>query len=337
MSHPKNILIIGGVAGGMSCATRLRRLGGTAKITVIERGPYVSYANCGISYALGGVIENEAKLHVQTVDKMKSCEQAGKPLSAIALKTESKIPYDKLVLTMGAEAFLPPIEGIHSEHVFTLQTIPDLQKIQAMIDKTQIRRAAVIGGGFIGIEAAENLRRLGLDVTILEYDQHVFPLVDGDIAQVVDDELRKNGVHLMLSARVSKITSATDSQPAEVIAEGADPVPADLVIVGVGVRARTAIAKDSGMAVGRTGVTVNESMQTSDPDIYAVGDMVETPPSHCGWKGHATSPRRTCQPPRTFHLGRLEGLRQFSSQSLGAIAEAIVRYNRTKLARLSSS
>lgn len=290
MSHQKNVVIVGGVAGGMSCATRLRRLDETVNITVIEKGPYVSYANCGLPYALGGIISEE-KLRVQSVAKMKdwfnidarvntelvSIQREEKRVTVRdATGTESTMPYDKLVLAMGAEAFLPPIEGVDLPHVFTLQTIPDLQKIQALIAGTQVRRAAVVGGGFIGLEAAENLRHLGIDATILEFDHHVFPLVDPEIGQMVDEELRRNGVQLMLNARVTKITSPTDSEPGQVFAEGIEPVAADLVIMAVGIRARTAIAREAGLSVGRTGVTVNEAMQTSDPDIYAVGDMVET-------------------------------------------------------------
>ncbi|KAM5346627.1 hypothetical protein ACJ41O_009632 [Fusarium nematophilum] len=293
MPHPKQVLIVGGVAGGMSCATRLRRLDETAAIIVVERGPYISYANCGIPYALGGVVEDEAKLHVQTVDKMRSWfnidARTKTELTAIhrdvkkatirdlSTGVESSVPYDKLVLALGAEAFVPPIEGADAEHVFALQTIPNLQEIQAMIAKNNCRRAAVIGGGFIGLEAAENLCRLGLEVTVFEYDQHVFPLVDPEIGQVVDAELRNNGVQLKLNARVTKITSPSDGAgPGQVLAEGQEPVPADLVIMAVGVRARTAIPKEAGLDLGKTGVSVNEFMQTSDPDIYAVGDMVET-------------------------------------------------------------
>ncbi|RSL95983.1 hypothetical protein CEP52_011717 [Fusarium oligoseptatum] len=292
MASSKQVLIVGGVAGGMSCATRLRRLDEDAKITVVDKGPYVSYANCGIPYALGGVVESEGKLHVQTVDKLKtwfnidartntelkSIQRDEKTATILDLSSgeESSVPYDKLVLALGAESFVPPVEGVDSEHVFTLQTIPNLQEVQAMISKKGCHRAVVIGGGFIGLEAAENLRRLGIEVTIFEFDQHVFPIVDPEIGEVVDEELRKNGVNLKLNARVTKITSASGAEPGLVFAEGQEPVPADLVIMAVGIRSRTAIPKEAGLESGRTGVSVNEFMQTSDPDIYAVGDMVET-------------------------------------------------------------
>ncbi|KAM0439845.1 hypothetical protein ACHAPT_000942 [Fusarium lateritium] len=292
MSQSKQVLIVGGVAGGMSCATRLRRLDENAEITVIDKGPFVSYANCGIPYALSGVVESEGKLHVQTVEKLKgwfnidaktnteltSIQRDEKTATIRDLLSgeEALVPYDKLVLALGAEAFVPPIEGADAEHVFTLQTIPNLQKIQAIMSKKDCRRAVVIGGGFIGLEAAENLRRLGLEVTIFEFDQHVFPVVDAEIGEIVDEELRKNCIHLKLNSRVTKITSASDSEPGLVFSEGHEPVPADLVIMAVGIRSRTAIPKEAGLEVGSTGISVNEFMQTSDPDIYAVGDMVET-------------------------------------------------------------
>ena len=286
MAQAKNVLIVGGVAGGMSAATRLRRLDETAKITVLEKGPYISYANCGIPYNLGGVIEKESALHLQTVPKIKAWFNVDVHVNTELLRIdrgnntatvrdnktgiESTLPYDKLILAMGAEAFVPPIKGVHSKHVFHLQTIPDLQQIEAFIVSNNVRRAAVLGGGFIGLEAAENLRKRGLEVSLFEYGPHVFPLVDGDIAERLDTGLVRNGIDLALNARVLEITDSS------IVAEGRDPTPVDLVIVAVGIRARSAIAKEAGLAVGQKGVTVNESMQTSDPDIYAVGDMVET-------------------------------------------------------------
>ncbi|OAA59150.1 FAD-dependent pyridine nucleotide-disulfide oxidoreductase [Niveomyces insectorum RCEF 264] len=314
--QPKRILIVGGVAAGMSCAARLRRLDEHAAIIVVEMGPYVSYANCGLPYALGGVIADESALHVQTVAKLQSwfnldirvntalvrIQRSAKSATVrdLATNVDSVLPYDKLVLAMGNESVVPSsIEGARLAHVHTLQTIPDLQAIEAIMaattttttTTTPCHTAAVIGGGFIGLEAAENLHRRGLAVTIFEYGTHVFPPIDADIAQVLHDELRRNGVRLELDARVTKISArrqttsdakteeeASLSSPPLVFAEGQhEPVPADLVILAVGARARTAIARDSGLAVGETGVTVNDAMQTSDPDIYAVGDMVETP------------------------------------------------------------
>jgi NADPH-dependent 2,4-dienoyl-CoA reductase/sulfur reductase-like enzyme/rhodanese-related sulfurtransferase len=175
------------------------------------------------------------------------------------------------VLALGAESSRPLIKGIDSEHVFTLQTIPDLQHIQSHIATKKCQNVAVVGGGFIGLEAAENLRLLGLNVTVLEYLPHVFPPADRDMAEPLHKEMERNGIHLVLNARIGEITSS------QILLEGDDPIKADLVIVAAGVRPRTAVVEDAGIQVGKAGVVVNDTMQTSDPDIYAVGDMVQTP------------------------------------------------------------
>ncbi|KIX05354.1 uncharacterized protein Z518_06226 [Rhinocladiella mackenziei CBS 650.93] len=297
-SHRKRVVIVGGVAGGMSCATRLRRLDENAEIIVLEKGPFVSYANCGIPYALGNVITDEAKLHVQTSEKIKSwfnidvktkaevleIDRAAKTVtfgdsSEASDRDDEKVrqvSYDKLVLALGAASFRPPVEGINSEHVFTLQTIPDLQNVKAHIAKHGCCNAAVIGGGFIGLEAAENLRLLGLNVTIFEYLPHVFPPIDQDMAEPLHKELQRNGVRLILNARITRIDAASCSAPAAVVLDSSKSIAADIVVVAVGVRARTDVARKAGLEVGKTGLKVNDAMQTSDPDVYAVGDMVET-------------------------------------------------------------
>ncbi|KEF50965.1 uncharacterized protein A1O9_12983 [Exophiala aquamarina CBS 119918] len=291
--QPNTIVIVGGVAGGMSCATRLRRLDEKANIIVLEKGTYVSYANCGIPYALGNVIKGEAKLHLQTAEKIASWFNIDVKTDAelVAIERTSKlirvkyrvnegcgstgatehIRYDKLVLALGAESFKLPIKGIDSGHVFTLQTIPDLQHIQSYIATNKCQNVAVIGGGFIGLEAAENLRLLGTNVTVLEYLPHVFPPIDRDMAEPLHKEMERNGIHLVLNARITEITSS------QILLDKTSPVNADLVILAVGVRPRTAVVEDAGIWVGKAGVVVNDTMQTSDPDIYAVGDMVETP------------------------------------------------------------
>ena len=292
-STPRNIVIVGGVAGGMSCATRLRRLDEQATITVLEKGPYPSFANCGIPYALSGIISDESKLHVQTVPKLNSwfnldvrvntevssIDRANKTVSLVdAEQNKETIPYDKLVLSLGAEAVIPPIEGVDAAHVFKLTTIPDLQGIQAYIAANRVKKAAVIGAGFIGIEAAENLDLLGLDVTLYELAPHVFPVIDADLAEMLHAEMRKNNMKLAVGAQVTRIVAAdrAEGKPGMVYAKNATDLEADLVIVAVGVRARTQLARNAGLKVGRTGVVVNDHMQTTDPDIYAVGDMVET-------------------------------------------------------------
>lgn len=291
---PLNVLIVGGVAGGMSCATRLRRNLESAHITVLEKGPYVSYANCGIPYALGGVIADEAKLHVQTPEKMAAwfgvdvkteteLLHINREKKTVTVKkareqgAEEEMGYDKLVLAMGAQAMIPPIKGVDAPHVFTLQTIPDLQSVQAYIRDKQPKTATIIGGGFIGLEAAENLQALGIEVTVFEFFPHVFPPVDADIAEVLQVELKKNGIKLMLSSKVTDIVAPTpEGSRGKVVAEGKEAVEADMVILSAGVRPRVEIPVAAGLEKGKVGLQVNAQMQTSDPEIYAVGDMVET-------------------------------------------------------------
>lgn len=286
------IVIVGGVAGGMSAATRARRLDETASITVFEKGPYVSFANCGLPYALGGVIKDESALILQTPTAFKNrfnidvhdnsevvaIDPARKTVDVKASGSEtlSQYPYDKLILAQGAEPFRPPIEGIESPDVFTLQTITDLQDIKSYIASNPVKNVAIIGGGFIGVEVADALHGLGVKVSLIEYTPHIFPLLDADMTEPLHKELRQNGVNLLLNARIQAIVPAKDGEPGHVTLSSHEPVPADLVIVSVGIRARTALAKQAGIILGKTGVKVNEFMQTSEPDIYAVGDMVET-------------------------------------------------------------
>lgn len=289
---PIRIVIVGGVAGGMSAATRARRLDEKASITVFEKGPYVSFANCGLPYALGGVIKEEAALILQTPKAFKerfnidvhdnsevvAIDTANKTVGVKAAGSEtlSQYPYDKLILAQGAEPFRPPVDGIDSPNVFTLQTITDLQNIKSYIASNLIKDVAIIGGGFIGVEVADALHGLGVKVSLIEYTPHIFPLLDADMTEPLQKELRQNGVSLLLNARIQTIIAAKGGEPGQVTLSSHEPVPADLVIVSVGIRARTALAKQAGLTISKTGVKVNEFMQTSDPEIYAVGDMVET-------------------------------------------------------------
>ncbi|KAK4169094.1 putative NADH oxidase [Cladorrhinum sp. PSN259] len=286
----KRIIIAGGVAGGMSCATRLRRLDEHAQITVLEKGPFISYANCGIPYALSGTIPSEEKLHLQTPEKAKAWFDVDvlthaelvsidrSEHAATVLRDgvrQEKMGYDKLVLSLGAEPLIPPIEGVKgAENVFTLTTIPDLRGIMGYVKQKEggVKSAVVVGGAFIGLEAAENLKEMeGMEeVTVVERLPHVFPLADADMTYPIEKEMRSRGVRVLTRTSVKKV------EEGKVYLDDGKEVNADLVIVAAGVRARMGIAREAGLEVGPTGVTVNEYMQTSDPDIYAVGDMVET-------------------------------------------------------------
>ncbi len=287
-----NLVIVGGVAGGMSAATRARRLSETASITVFEMGPYVGYANCGIPYALGQVIQNEEALVLNTAKSFKDRFNLDVHLGSEVVKVDRErrtvevssgggdirqFPYDKLILAQGAKSFVPPIKGIDLPHVSTLQTIPDLQKVRAALQKPNAKHAAIIGGGFIGLEAADNLRALGLEVSIIEMAPQVFLPVDRDMAEHIHTELRQKGVRLYLEAKITEIVAAKGDQAACVLLQDGEAVPADVVIAAVGVRPRVSLAQQAGLEIGKSGfLRVNEFMQTSDPDIYAVGDMVET-------------------------------------------------------------
>lgn len=326
MSSSPRVIIIGGVAGGMSCATRLRRLNEHARITVFEKGPYVSYANCGIPYALGGVIADRDKLLLQTpesfkarfnvdvfvntevmaIDREKKVVRVRKVPGEVErdwLKGEGvvtgvsgdgedegeerrgrsatgekrggvgevrEVEYDKVVMSMGAKSRKLDVEGIDGENVFHLATVEDLDAVKEFISKQGVKRSCVIGGGFIGVETAENLRLLGLEVAVVDINQHILPPVDMDVAALAHAEMRKNGVRLALGAKLRKI------EKTRVLLEDGGEIQAELVMTMPGVIARTELAKKSGLEVGKTGVKVNAQMQTSDPDIYAVGDMVET-------------------------------------------------------------
>ncbi|KLO92802.1 Uncharacterized protein LW93_3956 [Fusarium fujikuroi] len=283
---PRRIIIIGGVAGGMSAATRLRRLDESAIVTVFEQGAYTGFANCGIPYALGKVIEHDEELILRTPMDFKERFNIDVHVRAevvnidrakhlVSVRTEGddcirQFGYDKLILAQGAEAFRPLCAGTDVDNITTIQTIADLQKVHELLSDRDAKYVCVIGAGFIGIEVAENLRNLGLDVSIVEYGSHIFPPIDGEMAEILHSELRDNGIQLFLNESAQKIDKSRVTLSSGLV------LPADLVILAAGVRARTGLAKQAGLVLGATGVSVNTHMQTSDPDIYAVGDMVET-------------------------------------------------------------
>ncbi len=279
----RRVVIIGGVAGGMSAATRFRRLDPMAHITVLERSGYVSYANCGLPYYVGGVIEDEAALLLQTpaslgarfridvrvhaevtsIDRTKQIVHVRDTVTG----AESEVPYDTLVLSTGASAIVPPLPGIERAH--TLRTVEDVQRIVAAIDGG-VRRAVVVGGGFIGVEAAENLRHRGIDVALVEAAPQVLTPLDPELAVLVADELRRNGVDLHLGVALASI----DDDGVH-LADGS-VLPADLVILAIGVRPDTSLARAAGLEIGpRGGIRTDEVHRTSDPLVYAIGDVAE--------------------------------------------------------------
>lgn len=286
----RTIVIIGGVAGGASCATRLRRMDESAEIIVIERGPHASFANCGLPYHIGGVIAEEEKLLVareplfkerftielRTRHEVVSIDRASNEVEIRDL-AEDRIyrqRYDSLVLAPGAAPLRPPLPGIDLPGIFTLRNIPDTRAIKEWIAGHSAKTAVIVGGGFIGLEMAENLRHLGLDVTVVEMLPQVMPPMDPEMVTPVHDFLTSKGIRLALGTAVSGF--AEKDGHLEVLTKDGAAHPADIVILSIGVRPETTLAKSCGLTLGeRGGIRVDEQMRTSDPDIFAVGDAVE--------------------------------------------------------------
>lgn len=288
----KRILIIGGVAGGASCAARLRRLDEHAEIHIFERGLYVSFANCGLPYYVGGVIpqeedllvanpelfRNRFRIHVHTRTEATLIDTAAKQIEVRDLESGAvrREAYDALVLSPGAVPVRPPLPGIDLPGIHTLRNIPDSQKIREWIDDKKAKTAVIVGGGFIGLEMAENLAHRGMSVTIVEMLDQVMPPLDPEMAAVVAKRLTDHGVRLALGDGVAGFEQAEQGGLIVKTASGASHA-ADVVILSIGVRPDTALAKAAGLTIGpRGGIAVNEHMQTSDPSIYAVGDAVES-------------------------------------------------------------
>ena len=287
----RKVLIVGGVAGGATCAARLRRLDEKAEIVVFEKGPYPSYANCGLPYYTGDIITDEAKLLVATPDLFRArfnidvrpehevvrINRKEKRIEVRDLRRETTCweTYDALVLSPGAAPVRPPLPGIDLGGIFTLRTIPDSRDIRAWIQDTNAHQAAIIGGGFIGLEMAESLAHRGLQVAIVEMCDQVMPPLDREMAEYVYDRLLRNQVSVRLGDPVARFDGANGRVNSVVALSGAR-IPADIVILSVGVKPETKLAREAELEIGaRGGIRVNESMRTSDPAIWAVGDAVE--------------------------------------------------------------
>jgi len=277
------VVIVGGVAGGMSAATRLRRLDADAEIVVLERSGHVSYANCGLPYYVGGVIEDEGELLLQTPESLhdrfrldvrvdsevQSIDPAAKTVCVVDLSSETsyELPYDKLVLSPGASPVIPPIPGIG--RALRLRTVEDVERMSAAVN-ARPAHAVVIGGGFIGLEISENLRHRGIPVTLVEALEQVLAPLDPEMAQFVTDELRSNGVEVRPGSSVVSI------DPVGVELSSGEHLPGEMVIVAIGVRPDVVLARTANLTVGpRGGIQVDEFNRTSEPSIYAVGDAAE--------------------------------------------------------------
>ncbi|WP_028515294.1 FAD-dependent oxidoreductase [Ruminococcus flavefaciens] len=278
-------IIVGGVAGGASAAARLRRLNENDEIIILERGDYISFANCGMPYFIGGEITDKNMLTLQTPESFRKRFNIDVRVKSEAVKIspeahtvtvrnadtgeEYEETFDKLILSPGAEPIRPNISGIELPHVFTLRNIPDTMKIKSFIDSSKPKKAVVVGGGYIGVEMAENLANAGLDVSIVELADHLIAPLDADMAADVHRYIISKGISLYLNNGVAEITDK------KVILQNGS-IEADMVIVSVGVRPETSLAKECGIALDPRGsIIVNSHMQTNYPDIYAVGDAVE--------------------------------------------------------------
>ncbi|MEG2378075.1 MAG: FAD-dependent oxidoreductase [Clostridia bacterium] len=284
------VLIIGGVAGGATAAARLRRLDETAEIIILERGGFVSYANCGLPYYIGGVIKSKAALTLQTPESFWSRfrieVRVNNEATAIDLARKTvavkqtvtgecyEITYDKLILSPGAHAAVPRIPGIESERIFTLRTVEDTYKIHDFISKKHPTRAVVVGGGFIGLEMAENLIERGIDVQLVQHSRQVMPPLDYDMACQVSSYLRSKNVILKLNESVEGFSA--DDNKLIVKTAGGDAITADFAILAIGVGPEPQLAVTAGIKTGQKGaIIVNDRMETSAKDVYAVGDAVE--------------------------------------------------------------
>ncbi|WP_411679975.1 CoA-disulfide reductase [Clostridium thailandense] len=285
----KKILVVGGVAGGASTVARLRRLDESAEIVMFERDEYISFANCGLPYYIGETIKEREKLLVQTPESMHNrfnidvrinSEVIGVDVNKKIVKVNSKKKgiyeesYDYLVLSPGAKAIRPNIEGINSNRIFTLRNIPDTDNIKSLVDKKGIKSAVVIGGGYVGVEMAENLKEKGLEVTLVEAAPHILAPFDSDIVVTAEKELTENGIELLLNDGVKSFKDNENS--IEVTLNSNTKVTADLVILAIGVTPDTNFIKDSGIKLGVKGhILVNNKMETNIENVYAVGDAIE--------------------------------------------------------------
>lgn len=280
------VLVVGGVAGGASTAARIRRLDEQAEVIMFEKGPHVSFSNCSLPFYLSGIVPTSEKLIMMSPEKFKKQYNLDARVNqeVIAIHRDRKTievkhvvtgevyeeAYDILLLSPGAKPTLPPIEGIHSSHVFTIRNVADIERLQTYIQMNGVQDIAVIGGGFIGVEVAENLREAKKSVTLIQRGAQIMDPYDEDMVQIMQKELLDHGVNLELRAAVEKIETA------HVILANGKKIAAEVVVVAAGAKPETDLAIQAGLDLGITGgIKVNTNYQTNDPSIYAVGDAIE--------------------------------------------------------------
>ncbi|MFD2673683.1 FAD-dependent oxidoreductase [Marinicrinis sediminis] len=300
-NHPQKVLIVGGVAGGASAAARLRRLDEQAHIVLFERGPYISFANCGLPYHISETIQDRGKLLVQTPEAMTQRFNLDIRIESevVAIDPERKMvtvnsrergqyeeSYDQLLLSPGAKPIRPALPGMDHERVFTLRSIPDMDRIKEQIQAHRPQHATIIGGGFIGVEMAENLREIGLDVALIEAGPHILAPFDADVSVWIEHELQQKGVHLLAEHRLTAIAEQADKLQLS-FEHPNQPLETDFVILAIGVQPDTAFLADSGIErTDRGHIIVDEQCRTNVADIYAVGDAIQVADKV---NGHATA------------------------------------------------
>ncbi len=283
------VVIVGGVAGGATAAARIRRLDETAQIVIFEKSGYISYANCGLPYYIGDVITDENALTVQTPDSLRDrfrieakvkhevifLDAENKCVTVKDLQTgkEFREAYDKLILAPGARPVKPDLEGTDSDRIFTLRTVEDTLKIHDFVDKNKPKSAVIVGGGYIGIEVAENLKKRDMDVTIVQKPDQLMNTIDHDMAAFVHNKLRAGGISLMLNSNVTGFRQ--ENNKIMTVLEGNVEKESDMVLLATGITAENTLAKQAGLKLGIKGnIVVNDRMETSAPDIYAIGDAI---------------------------------------------------------------
>ena len=285
----KRLVIIGGVAGGATAAARARRIDEHAIITLVERGPYVSYANCGLPYFIGRDIDSRAKLLLQTPEgfdrryrvdvrlrtEAREIDLAGRRVRVFGERGDEWLPYDALILAQGGTPIMPPLPGSDAPHVFRLWTVPDMDRLDGFLTEQRPKTAVVVGGGFIGLEMAEAFRHRGVETTVVELAPTLMPMMDREFGALIARELEANGVRTITGVGVASLGEGEAGQRTVTLSDGRT-VPADLVLFSVGVRAELSLAKSAGLEIGSSGgLVVDEHLRTSDPHVWAAGDMVE--------------------------------------------------------------
>ena len=282
----KKIVVVGGVAGGASAAARIRRLDEQANIVMFEKGPHVSFSNCSLPYHLSGIVENSKRLVMMNPESFESkynidarvnsevvaINRANKTVTVKNVETNETYEesYDELILSPGASPIVPNLQGVDLPHVFTVRNVVDIEKLQHAIVEKDAKNIAVVGGGFIGVEVAENLRLAGRGVSLVEFAPQILTPFDEDMVQILHKEMTDHGVELVVNDGLAKITETS------IVLNSGKEIQADIVVLAIGVRPETALAKDAGLDIGETGaIKVNQFYQTNDRHIYAVGDAIE--------------------------------------------------------------